>query len=294
MPIFERGYPALREDERPGKPSWSVLPAEEILSWIRNRKLLVLWFVCIAPFLVLLVRLFMALSLVALDGGRGGGSGPAFMLGDPEKMDFYAKAILQDSLLPVLVFLAATVVRTVSQDRRTGALELYFTRPLTPFRYILGRWAGAAFAVASVSTLPAVLVWLTGALAAPDWTFFRETLWIPGRILLQGAFFSLVLGICASAISSVSSSVRTSQILWAGFLAVMHLVFSGGLRRFLRETWPVQVSPWGTLQRVGEAILGVEPEVPLSLPLSLGLSLFLAAAAYLVLRRNLKPLEVVG
>ncbi len=295
MPVFERGYLELREDERPGRPSWTVLPQEEWASWLRNRKLLILWFVCIVPHLVLLVRTFMALALVGLDGGpaRGRGPSPAF-LGDPESMAFYAKTLLEDSLLPVLVFLAATAIRTVSLDRKSGALELYFTRPLSPWRYILGRWTGAAMAAASVTALPVLLVWLTGALAAPDWGFLKETLWIPGRILLQGAFFASVLGICAAALSSMSSSVRTGQILWVGFLAVMHLVFSGGLRRFLHEEWPAQFSPWAILQRVGEAILGVDPEVPLSLSWCAALSLLLVVLSLLVLRRNLKPLEVVG
>ncbi len=295
MPIYERGYLELREEERPGRPSWLVLPLVEAGAWIRNRKLLVLWFACVIPFLVLLVRLFMALSLVALDGSAPRpGRMPHVFLGNPRSMEFYSGPLLEFSLLPVLVFLAATAVRTISLDRKTGALELYFTRPLSPFRYILGRWCGAAIAVASVTAVPALLVWLAGALAAPDWSFLEETLWIPGRILLQGGFFALVMGIWVAAISSVTSSPRTSQILWAGFLAVMHLVFSGGLRRFLRESWPVQLSPWGILQRVGEAILGVKPEVPLSLPLCVALSVLLSVLAYLVLRRNLKPLEVVG
>ena len=295
MPVYERGYLPLRDEERPGKPSWLVLPLTEAASWIKNRKLLILWFLCVIPFLVLLVELFMSLSLVVLGEGRGpGGASPRAFFGDPRTMDFYAKPLLEQSLLPVLVFLAATAIRTVSLARKSGALELYFTRPLTPLRYVLGRWAGAALATASVTALPALLVWLIGALAAPDWDFLAETLWIPGRILLQSGFFALVMGICVCAISSLSASARTSQILWAGFLAVMHLVFSGGLRRFLHETWPVQLSPWGILQRVGEGILGVEPEVPLSLPLCAGLSALMVLLAYLVLRKNLKPLEVVG
>ncbi len=295
MPVYERGYLELREEERPGRPSWLVLPQVEAGAWLRNRKLLLLWFACVIPFMVLLVRLFMSFSLVALHGGgpsRGIGS-PAF-LGNPRSMEFYARPLVEASLLPVLVFLAATAVRTISLDRRSGALELYFTRPVSSFHYILGRWAGAALAVASVTTLPALLVWLIGALAAPDWSFLEETLWIPARILLQGGVFASVMGIWAAAISSMSSSSRTSQILWAGFLAVMHLVFSGGLRRFLRESWPVQFSPWGILQRVGEGILGVRPEVSLSLPLCAGATVLLVVLAYLVLRKNLKPLEVVG
>jgi len=97
------------------------------------------------------------------------------------------------------------------------------------------------------------------------------------------------------ALSSLSASSRTCQVAWVGFLAMMHMVFSAGLRRYLQEAWPVQFSPWGALQRVSEALLGVaRPEHDVPLENCLLVTALLIAASLAVLRRTLRPLEVVG
>ena len=315
-------------DERPGAASWLVLPLAEVRGWFQSWKLILLWLVCCGPQLYIIFKLFMAFSFSGSEMvGRRTREFAASLLGRSTEMEFYAESLVQlpITLIFTAVFVAATSIHTVSRDRRFGALELYFTRPLRTGHYIGGRWLGASFSVAMVTALPVILAWLVAALTAPDWGFLVETIHIPLRLALQGLFFCGLMGLCITAISSLSGNSRTCQVTWIGFTLIMHMVFSTGLRRLIQREWPVQFSPWGIMQRVSEAILGVAPEHP-SLVLAgkwitgpidwlrndlfgmetrLGRAddpmlgclepcLLLALAAFLVLKRTIKPVEVVG
>jgi ABC-type transport system involved in multi-copper enzyme maturation permease subunit len=60
------------------------------------------------------------------------------------------------------------------EDRKAGAHQLYFSRPLTRLDYFLGKFAIAAFFGLCAMLVPALVICLVASLASPDWLFLRE------------------------------------------------------------------------------------------------------------------------
>jgi hypothetical protein len=100
----------------------------------------------------------------------------------------------------------------ISQDIRSRAFLLYFSRPLARAEYMLGKLATLWVYLALISTLPALTLYVLGLFLSPDLSVFRSTWDIPFRIL--GA--SIVLMLPTSALALCFSSL-TQESRYAGF-----------------------------------------------------------------------------
>lgn len=141
----------------------------------------------------------------------------------------------------LLMFLApAITMRSFSEEKRNGTLELLFTRPLTDTQIILGKFF-AAWMVAFVALVP-TLVWYFSIsyLGSPQGNL--DTPGIIGSyiglLLLAGLFTSI--GILTSALSSsqVLSFLAGAVIcflLYYGLDAVAELAFNGNSGILLKQ-----------------------------------------------------------
>lgn len=189
----------------------------------------------------------------------------------------------------VLIGLIAPMM--ISYDLRSKAYLMYFSRPLTPSEYILGKSAVVWFFLAMIATIPALLLYICGVLLSPDLSVVADTWDIPLRIL--GASMVLLipttaLALCYSAFTSESRyATFTWFATWAmGFVAYRILTFTGEPRRFDRprgprgrrgppwerdptaewEAWASQidydkwrlVSPYDTLGKVESWVFGLD------------------------------------
>jgi len=101
----------------------------------------------------------------------------------------------------------------VGEDLRSGALTVYFSRPVSFSQYLLGKWLAIAVAVLSVTLLPgfvlAVFTWLAdpyvGALKMAAWT---------GGLALAAVCLCLATGWVMLAISSLTGRGRAAGIVW--------------------------------------------------------------------------------
>jgi len=100
----------------------------------------------------------------------------------------------------------------ISQDIRSRAFLLYFSRPLTRAEYLFGKVASLWAYLALISTLPALALYLLGILLSPNLSVVYATWDLPLRIL--GA--SLVLMLPTSAMALCFSSL-THESRYAGF-----------------------------------------------------------------------------
>src|SRR5688572_25560193 len=110
------------------------------------------------------------------------------------------------------VFLNATVIflfvlpmvtmRTYSEEKRTGTMELLLTAPLTDLQIILGKFLGAMGLYASMLAVTLVHVGLLFVFGNPEWRPLVTT--YLGLLLMGGCFISLGLLI---------SSVTKNQIV---------------------------------------------------------------------------------
>lgn len=125
----------------------------------------------------------------------------------------------------------------ISYDLRSKAYLMYFSRPLTPSEYILGKSAVVWFYLAMISTLPALGVYILGVLLSPDLSVVLETWDIPLRIIAASAILLVPTTAVALCYSSMSTESRYTTFGWfatwiMGTVAYRILTFAGGPDRF--------------------------------------------------------------
>ena len=125
----------------------------------------------------------------------------------------------------------------ISYDLRSKAYLMYFSRPLTPGEYIVGKTFVVWFFLFLVATLPALGLYVLGILLSPDLSVIGETWDIPFRILGATAVLLIpttALALCYSAFTSESRYATFSWFAtWVmGGVAYRILTFAGQPPRF--------------------------------------------------------------
>ena len=117
----------------------------------------------------------------------------------------------------VFLFLVpAVTMRSFSEERRTGTLELLLTKPLTELQVVLAKY-GAAVALVLLALVPTIIyVASLSELAVPKGNIDTGATW--------GSYLGLLfLGSCFAAIGLFASSLTDSQIV--AFLIAVFLCF---------------------------------------------------------------------
>ena len=117
----------------------------------------------------------------------------------------------------VFLFLVpAVTMRSFSEERRTGTIELLLTKPITEMRLVLAKYLAAVVLVLLALVPTLVYWWSVGTLAVPAWNIDSGGIW--GSYI--GLFF---LASCFTAIGIFASSLTDSQIV--AFLIAVFLCF---------------------------------------------------------------------
>ncbi|WP_436716020.1 hypothetical protein U8335_28185 [Roseiconus lacunae] len=119
----------------------------------------------------------------------------------------------------------------VSYDLRTKAYLMYFSRPLTPLQYIIGKSSVIWYFLVAVVTLPALLLYVLGILLSPDVSVVAETIDIPFRIFAASVVLLVPTTMLAILYSSFTSESRYATFAWfatwvMGIVAYQFLTFS--------------------------------------------------------------------
>jgi ABC-2 type transport system permease protein len=143
----------------------------------------------------------------------------------------------------VFLFLVpAVTMRSFSEERRTGTLELLLTKPITEGRLVLAKY-GAAVLLVLLALLPTlVYVYSIGDLALPRWNFDTGATW--------GSYLGLLLlGASFTAIGLFASALTDSQIV--AFLIAVFLCFFTYLGFDLLASFDVLGGLEGPIKAIG-------------------------------------------
>ena len=142
-----------------------------------------------------------------------------------------------DALLPYSVsffalfgFLLActTAAGAVARDLRAGAFEFYFSRPVRPSDYLLGKVAGSVLVVATAMMAgPVLLALFRVGLATEELDQLLEALALVPRMALVGALGSIAFAVVALAFSSLSSRPRITIAMWVAFYFLFGSLWEG-------------------------------------------------------------------
>jgi ABC-2 type transport system permease protein len=154
----------------------------------------------------------------------------------------------------------------ISQDLRTRAYLIYFSRPITRLEYIFGKVGVVAFFLSVISALPSLLLYLVGLLLSPSLGVAFETWDLPLRILLGTATMVVPTTLLALAISSLTLESRYAAFAWFAIWIIGHVTYSAltvmpgleseQLNGVYQPGWRLLTSPYQVLGNVQAYIFG--------------------------------------
>ncbi|HTM51948.1 MAG TPA: hypothetical protein VL285_24805 [Bryobacteraceae bacterium] len=180
----------------------------------------------------------------------------------------------------------------IAPDLANGALPLYFSRPLSRPEYVLSRMLVLMGVLSPVTWIPGLLLFLMQASLA-GWTWFQEN-WTIGA----GMFFGFLLWILLVGLVAMASSAYVKWRIVAGALVLGAFFVLAGAAELanavLRVEWASAANPARAMDQIWRSMLGAEPlSGPEAYECAVSLAV-MSALLLLVLRRKIRPVEVVS
>jgi hypothetical protein len=198
--------------------------------------------------------------------------------------------------------LAMVAAGLVAEDRRTGAMELYFSRPLRRRDYVLGKLLAAGLVPAATLVAPFLLLWiLVVGMAPPSTAGPMLGLLLPG--LLGAVVAAVVLTTTILGLSAVGERGRTVGVIYVVGMLVLASLGDGLSDEGHR--WAGYLSPLRNVQTLSDAVLDAggtglllsmlasRPDTNPSAPISVACLLGLAAVGLFLLLWRVRR-EVAG
>ena len=136
-------------------------------------------------------------------------------------------------LIPMVGLIAPPLI---SQDIRSRAFLLYFSRPLTQVQYILGKAATIILYLSLITVLPALLLYLFGVLLSPDLSIVKYTWDLPLRSIAAAMMIVIPCTLLSLMFSSMTTESRYAAFAWFAvwifgavtYVSVLPIVGPGG------------------------------------------------------------------
>jgi hypothetical protein len=192
---------------------------------------------------------------------------------------------------PVVVC-AVACAGILAADRRTNALHLYFSRPVSRRDYLAGKVLVVCAFCAMLTLVPTLLLWLECAALQPSWDYVAGTWWVPFSVTAAALLYAL----WTSGLVLLLSSLLDRPVL-IGTVAILSYIFLAGLGNALSRSmddqrWLAMV-PHYAIGAVTAPLFGLDVPEWLPLPLCLVTAVGFPALAYAVVVRRLRAVEVV-
>jgi ABC-2 type transport system permease protein len=121
----------------------------------------------------------------SMQGQMMGGGGPMYV------NQQLIRIVLQNAAVVILFLLPMITMRTYSEEKRTGTIELLLTSPVSDWQIIVGKFLGAMTLYALMLAVTLIHIALLFAFGTPDWKPIASA--YLGLLLLGGCFVSLGL-----------------------------------------------------------------------------------------------------
>jgi ABC-type transport system involved in multi-copper enzyme maturation permease subunit len=259
MAILPRGYRELSYQPTGTFGRLWPIARHELAAMFRLRFGGIIFVACLLPTIGQLIFLMVRAGIWDITPtGRAGGAVPFGDRMDPSNPSFFLWPITTMSLVPFLVLTTLVSVRAIAKDRAAGALEIYWTRAISPWSYFIGKWYGSFLLLGAAFVAAPFVLWVVSVLLAPDWSQFEHTVQFMPGVLFGLTWMCATLALLAVSVSALASTPNMASILWL-FLVVGSTFLGQILRMVLRDNWTTAINPWRAAKRVVEGIAGVTP-----------------------------------
>ncbi len=116
------------------------------------------------------------------------------------------RGVLQNAAVIILFVMPVITMRTYSEEKRSGTIELLLTSPVTDFEIIMGKFLGAMGLYCAMLLVTVVDIAILFRLGNPEW-----------RPIAAGYLGLLLMGGCFVSVGLLISSLTKNQIV-AGFM----------------------------------------------------------------------------
>ena len=282
MPIHESTYGSWEGRPLEKPKTWLIIARTGVrLVW--KRVVALVLFVATIPFLVRAGQIYLS-SRLSEDEDSIIELAQMIEVDETLFMNF-----MRDQMIVLLVLLAVCGAGLIANDRRFKALSLYFSRPVSFWDYVAGKFLIIFFYGGLVTILPALLLFGLQLLATPKPGFFENYYWVPFAIIAQGVIVLTALGALLLALSSFAKSSRAAIVAFIALITIP--AFIAQLLSSIRDIGWISVTR--NLRQLSEIIYG--QSLPYRYPIWAAVTawVILVAAAILLLRKRIRPTEVV-
>lgn len=182
----------------------------------------------------------------------------------------------------------------IANDLRTGAILVYLSRPLTRRDYVLGKLSVLLALNASVTLVPALLLYGIGLALAPEQYVIWSLWWIAPAIVLHATLICVSISLLSLAVSSLTKSARIAGLGFFGLFVGLEMA-RGVLRNIFDVRGATLLSIQANLRGIGSALFGVTPSRMdmVDWPAAALVLLLVAVACLLLLRARVRAVEIV-
>ncbi|MCA9056288.1 MAG: ABC transporter permease subunit [Planctomycetaceae bacterium] len=292
MPIHSVGYRSWDGRLVPEATRWGMIASTGIRRTARSKWLRRMMFFAILPTVLMAIPFFVfEQALRDPDAARelsrmirGMPQGRIFLdtiprglaFASPEQIELLRHKVWSYLLLTlfrypqaVLMVLVIGIVAPplISQDVRSRAFMVYFSRPIVRAEYVLGKFGTVAFFLLMITTFPALVLYAFGVLLSPSLTVVGSTWDLPLLILLASAVLILPTTSISLMFSSLTRETRYAGFAWFAvwilgwvMFNVMMALAGAVAGDFIEPGWRVLLSPYHTLGVVQSWVFGLQTD----------------------------------
>ncbi len=294
MPVYEQTYSHYEGEYRPRSLAWTLIARRGIIQTWRKKWFRIILMFCLAPFIIMTLRIYLASNMELLNLLEFNTSAVKDILNIDEK--FYHTFLLIQSF-PCFLMTLFTGADLIASDRRTKALTLYLSKPITRLDYLFGKASIPCFYLYLVSMIPGLFLMFFYAFFNENWMYLWENRQIAGRIVLLSHVYIIPMIALILAISSMTRS-KVSAVVMFCVISFVPDTLVNILYNLVQETWinPDYFSLFSlnTVNRQLGAVL-FKQEIPYDLHWGWYVSALavLVALCGLILNKQIRAVEVV-
>ncbi|MBN2321418.1 MAG: hypothetical protein JXR49_20230 [Acidobacteria bacterium] len=287
MAVYKRGY---HRYQGPIRGRWARIMVLPRFAWrrlLQQRLVVLLLVVSMIWPLLCAIYLYLGNNIDLLKGMNIGSELLGFIQGN--NMFFL---VFMNVQAVFAVFLAAlTGPGCIAPDLANNALPLYFSRPITRTEYALCRLGTLAGLLSIITWIPGLILFaMQSAMADPPW--FSEH-WRIGAGLFLGFLLWIIL---VSLVALAGSAYVKMKVVAGGLVFGFFFILSGAsgiINLVFRSQWGYVVNPAWITRRIWYAMLELEPPAGPGALLCFCILAVGIILLTLILKRKLRPVEVI-
>lgn len=280
MPVYEQNYRPWKGRLLPYPRAWWIIARTHIrLRW--KRGVIALLILASFPFLMRAIQILAMTRLSDMDFF-------AQLAGNLQIDAEFFRNFMQGQSFLFILMIILTGAGLIADDQKYRANQIYFSKPMTYWDYIGGKFLTVVFYGGIITVIPALLLFFMQLLLSENMAFFKAYFWVPFAILGFGGIALFTFGGLILSLSALISG-RSAGIF---FFAI--LLFPEILRSILSRIPEIGLISLGAcVRQLGAVLFGLRLPYSFSAWAAGGIIFMFSLIFLLILRWRVRPSEVV-